>query len=112
MAVALEWIGKQAAGKKPFLAVIWFPSPHGPHVATPEYAAPYAKYGKAKANYYGELAGVDHGMGQLRKALRDLEIADNAMLWFCSDNGGAFPLSTGGLPGGKKWLTEGGTSVA
>ena len=111
MEVALKWIGKQAADKKPFLAAIWFPSPHAPHIATPEYAAPYAKQGKAKANYYGELAGVDHAMGRLRKALRDLKIADDTMLWFCSDNGGAFPLSTGGLPGGKKWLTEGGTRV-
>ncbi len=111
MDVALEWIGKQAAKKKPFLAVIWFPSPHNPHIAVPEDAAPYAKYGKAKANYYGELAAVDRSMGRLRKRLREIEIADNTMLWFCSDNGGAFPLSTGGLPGGKKWLTEGGTRV-
>jgi len=111
MDVALEWIGKQAVAKKPFLVLIWFPSPHGPHKATPEYAAPYEKYGQAKANYYGELAAVDHNMGRLRKALRNMEIAENTMLWFCSDNGGAFPLSTGGLPGGKKWLTEGGTRV-
>ena len=111
MSEALEWIGKQAAAKKPFLAVIWFPSPHGPHQATPEYAKPYEKYGKPKANYYGELAGVDHAMGTLRKALRELKIADNTMLWFCSDNGAASPGSTGGLPGGKKFLTEGGTRV-
>jgi len=111
MDVALEWIGKQATAKKPFLVLIWFPSPHGPHKATPKYAAPYEEYGKAKANYYGELAAVDHNMGRLRKALRNMRIADNTMLWFCSDNGGAFPLSTGGLPGGKKWLTEGGTRV-
>ena len=110
MDVALDWIGKQAAAKKPFLAVIWFPSPHGPHQATPEYAAPYAK-SKRTADYYGELAGVDHAMGTLRKALRELEIAENTMLWFCSDNGAASPGSTGGLPGGKKWLTEGGTRV-
>ena len=110
MDVALDWIGKQAAAKKPFLAVIWFPSPHGPHQATPEYAAPYGK-SKRTADYYGELAGVDHAMGTLRKALRELEIAENTMLWFCSDNGAASPGSTGGLPGGKKWLTEGGTRV-
>ena len=30
---------------------------------------------------------------------------------FRSDNGAASPGSTGGLPGGKKWLTEGGTRV-
>ena len=111
MDVALKWIGKQAQNDKPFLALIWFPSPHGPHKPTPEYAAPYAKYGKRKANYYGELAGVDHAMGTLRKALRELKIADNTMLWFCSDNGAGSPGSTGGLPGGKKWLTEGGTRV-
>lgn len=37
--VALEWIGRQAAKRKPFLAAIWFPSPHGPHRAAPEDAA-------------------------------------------------------------------------
>ena len=111
MDVALAWIGRQAASKKPFLALIWFPSPHGPHKATPEDAASYAKYGQKKANYYGEIAAVDRNMGRLRKALRKMEIADDTMLWFCSDNGGAFPGSTGGLPGGKKWLTEGGTRV-
>ena len=111
MAVALEWIGKQAAAKKPFLAVIWFPSPHGPYIATPEDAASYGKYGKAKVDYYGELAAVDRAMGRLRKALRDMKIADDTMLWFCSDNGPAGPGSTGGLPGKKKYLTEGGLRV-
>ncbi len=111
MDVALEWITKQVSHKKPFLAVIWFPSPHGPHKATPGDAAPYSRYGDKKANYYGELAAVDRTMGRLRKSLRTLKIADRTMLWFCSDNGGAFPGSTGGLPGGKKWLTEGGTRV-
>jgi len=110
MDVALKWIGKHAKAKQPFLAVIWFPSPHGPHQATPEYAAPYAKSRK-QAGYLGELAGVDHAMGTLRKALREMKIADDTMLWFCSDNGAAAPGSTGGLPGGKKWLTEGGTRV-
>ncbi len=108
---ALRWIGRQADSGKPFLAAIWFPSPHNPHHATPEYARPYEKYGKQKANYYGELAAVDHNMGRLRKALREMGVARNTMLWFCSDNGGSFALSTGGLPGGKKWLTEGGTRV-
>jgi arylsulfatase A-like enzyme len=30
MGAALEFIGRQAAAKRPFLAVIWFPSPHDP----------------------------------------------------------------------------------
>lgn len=111
MDIALTWIGKQTEEKKPFLAVIWFPSPHAPHQAMPEDAAPYAKYGAKKANYYGEISGVDRAMGRLRRALRDLKIADNTMLWFCADNGPDAPGMTGGLPGKKKWLTEGGTRV-
>ena len=110
MDVAMEWIGKQAAAGKPFLAVVWFSSPHGPHKAAPEYAAAYEKE-KKQANYYGELAGVDHAMGRLRQGLRDLKVADDTMLWFCSDNGAGPGGSTGGLPGHKKFLTEGGTRV-
>lgn len=113
MEVALGWIGRQAAANKPFLAVIWFPSPHTPHEAEAKYAEPYLEYGEKKANYYGELAGVDHAMGTLRRALRELKIADNTMLWFCSDNGGHgnMEYATGGLPGAKGALSEGGTRV-
>ena len=31
--LAMDWIGKVAKGKKPFLAVVWFGNPHSPHVA-------------------------------------------------------------------------------
>ena len=93
MDVALEWIGRQAKTDKPFLALIWFPSPHGPFEAKEKYTKPYLQYGEKKANYYGELAGVDHAMGRLRRALRDMRIADNTMLWFNSDNGGYGPAT-------------------
>ena len=33
VAAALEWIEAQAQAKQPFLAVVWFGSPHGPHQA-------------------------------------------------------------------------------
>jgi len=113
MDVALEWIGKQTKADKPFLALIWFPSPHGPFKAEEKYAEPYMQYGPKKANYYGELAGVDHAMGRLRRALRDMGVADNTMLWFTSDNGGYgnMEYSTGGLPGAKGALSEGGTRI-
>ena len=79
---ALKFIGAAAEQKKPFLAVIWFGSPHVPHKPLPEDLK--AAGGSA---YYGEIVGVDRAMGTLRSALRKLGIADNTMLWFCSDNG-------------------------
>ena len=46
----------------------------------------------------------------------DLDVADDTMIWFCSDNGpegkdGKAPGSTGGLRGRKRSLYEGGTRV-
>ena len=95
--------------KKPFLAVIWYGSPHVPLKAMPEDKAPYGKSG----DYLGELAAVDRSIGTLRKRLRTMKVADNTVLWFCSDNG---PKqggndSTKGLRGKKLQLFEGGIRV-
>jgi len=108
---ALKFIGTAAKVNKPFMAVVWYGSPHNPHRALPADRAPYAKKGKY-GNYYGELAAVDRSMGRLRAGLRDLGIANNTLVWFCSDNGGAAgPLSTGKLRGSKGSLWEGGIRV-
>jgi len=110
---ALKFIKKNAKQDKPFLAVIWFGSPHVPLKPLP---ADLKKAGGSA--YYGEIAGVDRSMGTLRRGLRKLGIADNTMVWFCSDNGGwldpAAPSahgSNGPLRGRKGELWEGGVRV-
>lgn len=104
---ALEFIRK---AKRPFLAVIWFPSPHGPHQALEKDRAPYL--GKpGNADFYGEMAGVDRNIGRLRAELRKLGIHRDTMLWFNSDNGAIPAGSTGGLSGAKGNLMEGGIRV-
>jgi len=109
---ALKFVGKAAGAKKPFLAVIWYGSPHNPHRALAADKAPYAGRPAREQNYCGELAAVDRSIGRLRKELRRLGIAGNTLLWFCSDNGGAFgKRSTGGLRGQKASLWEGGVRV-
>jgi hypothetical protein len=37
--------------------------------------------------YYSNITAVDTQVGALRKALRELGIAENTMVWFTSDNG-------------------------
>lgn len=109
---ALKFIGKQVAAGKPFLSVVWFGSPHIPHIALPSDKAPYSKLPEKEQNYYGEIAAVDRNVGRLRSALRELKIADNTLLWYCSDNGGhEGPKSTGYLRGEKGKLWEGGVRV-
>jgi arylsulfatase A-like enzyme len=109
---ALKFISKQAAAGKPFLSVVWFGSPHIPHIALPNDTAAYRALSAKDQNYYGEITAVDRSVGRLRASLRELKIADNTLLWYCSDNGGhEGPKSTGNLRGQKGSLWEGGLRV-
>jgi len=109
---ALRFIRKQAGANKPFLAVVWFGSPHVPHQALPADRAAYVALPEKEQNYYGEIAAIDRSVGRLRSALRELKVAENTLLWYCSDNGGAAgPKSTGHLRGSKGTLWEGGLRV-
>jgi arylsulfatase A-like enzyme len=109
---ALKFIRKQTEADKPFLVVVWFGNPHTPHEALPADKEPYATLPEKDQNYYGELTGIDRNVGKLRAALRELNVADNTLLWYCSDNGGAAgPKSTGNLRGSKGTLWEGGLRV-
>ena len=104
---ALKFI--RARGKsQPFLAVIWFPSPHSPYSARAADKAPYL--GRADADFLGEMAAVDRAMGRLRDELRALGQHENTLVWFNSDNGAAGGTA-GGLRGGKGTLLDGGIRV-
>ncbi len=109
---ALRFIRKQAGAGTPFFTVVWFGNPHVPHEPLPADKALYAALPENDQNYYGELTGIDRNVGKLRAALRELKVADNTVLWYCSDNGGAAgPKSTGNLRGSKSTLWEGGLRV-
>ena len=109
---ALEWIEKSLQGDKPIFAVIWFGSPHHPHVAAEEYAALYPDATKAERNFLGELTGMDRAYGKLRDRLDELGIRENTLLWYCSDNGALPGIGrTGGFRGHKGDVYEGGLLV-
>ncbi len=99
------------AKERPFLIVVWFPSPHAPYVASAADAALYPDAtGKTKA-YYGEISGIDRAMGTIRSELRKLAIEKNTFLLFTSDNGATGEGSAGNLTGKKMSFNEGGIRV-
>jgi len=108
---ALEFIRESAQKKQPFLAVVWFGSPHTPHIAVEEDLQTYRDQPARVQNYLGEITAMDRAMKHLRDELRTLGIADNTLLWYTSDNGALSPGSTGGLSGQKGTLREGGIRV-
>lgn len=109
---AIEWIEKQARDDEPFLAVVWFGSPHGPHRAIERDRALYEDQPPKLRNFYGEITGIDRAFGRLRAELERLGIRKDTLLWYTSDNG-ALPRvgSTGGRRGHKGNIYEGGLLV-
>lgn len=109
--LAIDWMRKTARTKQPFLAVVWFGSPHGPHKAMDSYRKMYENAPKKKQDFYGEITAMDEAIGRLRASLKRMRISENTLLWYTSDNG-ALPVgSTGGLSGRKGRLEEGGLRV-
>lgn len=109
---ALKFIRQCAESKDPFLAVVWFGSPHDPHQALAEDRAPYSELPARLQNFYGEITAMDRAFGRLRMELKELGLTDNTLLWYCSDNG-ALPKvgSSGGRRGQKGSIYEGGLLV-
>jgi arylsulfatase A-like enzyme len=111
MDAALEFIRDCAGKPEPFLAVVWFGSPHLPHEAGKEDFALYDGHEDKLRHYYGEISGIDRAIGKLRKELRTLGIHENTLVWYCSDNGGIKGPSVTGGRGHKGQIYEGGLRV-
>jgi arylsulfatase A-like enzyme len=112
---AVPFLRSAAQNGTPFFAVIWFHAPHLPVVAGPDYAARYAEFDKYRQHYYGCITALDEQVGRLRAELRELGVAENTLVTFCSDNGPegneTAPGSAGSFRGRKRSLYEGGVRV-
>jgi arylsulfatase A-like enzyme len=109
-----KFLERHAPGERPMFAVVWFGTPHNPFRALEKDRAQFASLNESSANHYGELVAMDRSIGTLRAKLRELKLADNTLLVFCSDNGGLpniVPETTGGLRGHKSSVYEGGLRV-
>jgi arylsulfatase A-like enzyme len=133
---ALQFIASAEADDSPFLAVLWFGSPHEPYSGLPEDLALYdnlpEELSKREVSLtsnetgkrvkrplkevlrerYAEITAMDRAIGTLRKALREKGLHQNTLVWFCSDNGTppSAPLATP-FRGQKGQLFEGGIRV-
>jgi arylsulfatase A-like enzyme len=105
---AIEFMQAQVKESKPFLAVVWFGSPHSPHRAADQDLAHYS--GQKNAHWLGEITGLDRAVGKLRTALKESGVSDNTLFWYTSDNGGLQTASSGGRAK-KGAIYEGGLRV-
>ena len=114
---AIKFIDEKKGSGNPFLATVWFHTPHEPVVAGEEYKKLYPDLKEKQQNYYGCITAMDEQIGRLRKKLQETGLADNTLIFFCSDNGPADGLakkgvaSAGKFKGHKHQMYEGGTLV-
>jgi arylsulfatase A len=79
---AIAYLEARAAVEKPFFLYLPFAAPHTPWVPTPEYQ------GKSGAGAYGDFVQmVDAAIGKVLKTLDSLQLAENTIVIFASDNG-------------------------
>lgn len=114
---ALPFIEESISKEDPFFATIWFHTPHEPVVAGPEYLAMYPDLSEGKKHLYGCITAMDDQIGRLQQFLKDKNIDENTIIFFCSDNGPADGLTRKGIAsaapfrGHKHQMWEGGLRV-
>ena len=132
----IRFIGKAKQGGKPFFAVVWFGSPHEPYSGLDKDLALYdalpeayqertvkltsnetglrvsRPFREVLRERYAEITAMDRAIGQLRQYLKDEDLQQNTLLWYCGDNGTpSSGLAVTPFRGQKGTMYEGGIRV-
>lgn len=87
--LAIDFIRRESAAKKPWFAMAAYISPHAPWDCDPAFSETYERQGLSKplATLFGMVTQMDQATGRLLAALDELGIAENTIVVFLSDNG-------------------------
>ena len=112
---ALDFIRDQGTRKSPFFAYLPYAAVHLPRTGHPDFLSPNAPPSKAdksgaemNVHLKAQIEELDWAVGEVFKALKELEIEKSTIVIFMSDNGGSGGTSMGPLRGGKGSVFEGG----
>lgn len=112
---AIDFIEKNR--KLPFFCYLSTNAPHSPYRVAPDYSKLYAGKGNVpNAAFYGMITNIDDNLGRLMTKLQELDLEDNTILIFLTDNGTAAGFRGGkgynsGMKGTKGSIYEGGHRV-
>ncbi len=85
---AIHWLKSLRDPAKPFFAYVCFHEPHEPIDSPPDLVALYPQATReGEALYYANVTNMDRAVGRLMAALEELDVADNTLVFFTSDNG-------------------------
>ena len=109
----IPFVESSVASDQPFFATVWLHTPHLPLVTSEKYRNLYSELDYQKQLLYGSITATDDQIGRLWQKLKALNIDENTIIWFCSDNGPErqTPGSVGPYRERKRSLYEGGVRV-
>ncbi len=98
---------------KPFFCYLPYNAPHSPFQVPDRYFAKYKAMGLDDHNacVYGMVENMDDNIGRLLARLRQLNLIQNTIVVFATDNGPNGPRFNGGMKGIKGQVDEGGVRV-
>jgi Arylsulfatase A and related enzymes len=122
---AITWLDQQQREdpSKPFFLYVAFHEPHEPVASPPDLVARHRPHtaNADQAEYFANVENMDRAIGQLLDTLDRLQLAENTLVLFTSDNGPEATFrypgtsrsygSPGPLRGMKLWTTEAGSRV-
>jgi len=111
--MAVDFVERRA-GEGPFFLYLAYNAPHTPMQATEEYLARFAHIEDGRRRTYAAMvSSMDDGIGRMLDALDAEGVADNTLVVFLSDNGGARNNASENTPlrGHKSDPFEGGIRV-
>ncbi|MFM9029680.1 MAG: sulfatase-like hydrolase/transferase, partial [Opitutaceae bacterium] len=116
---AVTWLRQHRDPAKPFLLSVWTHEPHYPIKSDPAFKALYPDLADdIQREHHANVTQLDHAFGRLMRALDELKLAGDTLVFFTSDNGPEGDGirtpgrgSTGGLRGRKRSVYEGGIRV-
>lgn len=110
---AIKFIAANQA--RPFFCYLAYNAPHSPYQVPDRYFDKFKAKGFEDnvAAFYGMCENIDDNVGRLLARLDELQLADNTIVLFLTDNGGTagVKLYNAGMRGGKVSVHEGGTRV-
>ena len=87
---AINFIRKQAESDQPFFCYLSTNAPHGPFHVAQKYIDLYRDNEEIPSpNFYGMITNIDDNLGKLEQTLETLQLKENTVLIFVTDNGTA-----------------------
>ena len=113
---AIRWLRGRRDKQQPFFLYVCFHEPHEPIASAEQFSALYPSDDPSYSAHHGNISQMDEAFGRIMRAVDELGLADNTLVWFTSDNGPALTRlhphgSAGPLREHKGHVYEGGIRV-